>query len=294
MLDKPSAAFRGRCIDLSIFLEAVIRCSLVAIDDGMETLKRTNPFGRNWIKGVYPKRIVLSRTFHGNIGYIKIYGEVDEDNQPSTLSQFQEAIAAFKKARVSGLILDVRGNRGGEDAMGAGMLGSFYKKKVFYEYQNWYSANSHKMEIFLSNDDNSGAALKRGAALYIDPAHTLFAGPVVALVNSGCISTGEGLPLYVKRLSHGKIVGFRGTNGSFGMVLKPMVLMPGYYFVNYPIGQSLNNHKKVQVDSRKGKGGIVPTNRVPMTRKNAVRAGAGRDVELASALKLVRTEVWAK
>ena len=37
----------------------VIRRSFVAIDDGMETVKRTNPFGRNWIKGVYHKRMVM-------------------------------------------------------------------------------------------------------------------------------------------------------------------------------------------------------------------------------------------
>ena len=265
----------------------VVRCSLIAIDDGMETLKRINPFGKNWIKGVYPKRMVESRTLRGNIGYIKIYGEVDEENQPPTLTQFQEAIAAFKQAKISGLILDVRGNRGGEDSMGASMLGSFYKKKVFYEYQNWYNANSGKMEIILSTDDNSGAAWKRGAALYIDPAHIHCTGPVVALINSGCISTGEGIPLHVKKLSHGTIVGFRGTNGSFGMVLKPMALMPGQYLVGYPIGQSLNPHKEVQVDSKKGRGGVSPTNRVPMTRTNAVWAGAGRDVELAYALRLI-------
>ena len=254
---------------------------LTAVDDDMETLKRTNPFGRNWVAGVYPTSMIKSRLLRGKIGYIKIYAETDMAGQPPTLTLFREAVAAFKECGVRGLILDVRQNRGGEDAMGASLLGSFFKKRTFYEYQNWYNAASGKKEIIFSE----GSTWVRGEALYIEPTSNRFTGPVVTLVNSGCISTGEGIPLYMRRL--GKVVGFRGTNGSFGMVLQPMALMPGFYLVNYPIGQSLNRHRRVQVDSRKGRGGVVPTDRVPMTRKNALRVGAGRDVELSYAYKLI-------
>jgi carboxyl-terminal processing protease len=95
------------------------RVSLVAVDDGMETLTRTDAYGPGF-SGILPEKMVESRALEGGVGYIKIYGESDLEGQPGTAEQFEGALSAFKDA--SGLIIDIRGNTGGADTMSAGFL----------------------------------------------------------------------------------------------------------------------------------------------------------------------------
>jgi carboxyl-terminal processing protease len=111
---------------------------------------------------------------------------------------------------------------------------------------------------------------------------------VVALVNNGCISTGEGLAMSIKNLPNGKLVGFEGTNGSFG-IAGDMALMPGNFEIDWPYGQSLNENKVVQIDSHDGVGGVVPDLQVPMTLRNAIRYAAGEDVELDYGLQVLQS-----
>ena len=91
----------------------------------------------------------------------------------------------------------------------------------------------------------------------------------------------------IKRLPQGKVVGFTGTNGSFGMV-GAAALMPGGFMVGWPFGQSLDRNKIVQLDSRLGQGGVLPTNVVPMTWPNAINTARGQDVVLAHGVQVLR------
>lgn len=102
---------------------------------------------------------------------------------------------------------------------------------------------------------------------------------MVALVNNGCISSGEGVAMGIKNLPNGRVVGFGGTNGSFGMS-GDAALMPGGYMIDWPFGQSLDERKVVQIDIRDGRGGVRPDVRVPTTLSNALRAARGKDVVL--------------
>ena len=65
--------------------------------------------------------------------------------------------------------------------------------------------------------------------------------------------------------------------------------MPGGVSVHWPSGQSLDENKQIQLDSRDGVGGVEPTVRVPMTRENALRVAAGEDVELSEALRMLNS-----
>ena len=77
-----------------------------------------------------PLSMVEKRFLIGSIGYIRVWGEIDLDlnvigEAPSTLGLFRNALNEFKKAKVRGLILDIRNNVGGLDSMVADMLASF-------------------------------------------------------------------------------------------------------------------------------------------------------------------------
>lgn len=267
---------------------------LTAFDDGMVTLDHSYslvgfPPPEN-IDGV--TKIVVSETLEGGYGYIKIEGEYDLPSQQQgdhtpTLELFREAVNGFIESGAPGLVIDVRSNDGGSDQMVADMMSLLFEESSFYEYQNWYNADTGGLEIILV-DENTGRFVDPGEGITIEPGSPVFEGPVVALVNPACISSGEGIAMSVGRLPNGEVVGFRGTNGSFGMVYGAMIEMPGGYSITYPLGQSLDEDEVVQVESRDGKGGVSPGVTVPLNAENAIRAGNGEDVELEYALELLK------
>ncbi|MDR7866926.1 MAG: S41 family peptidase [Sporomusaceae bacterium] len=278
------------------------RATLSAYDDSGKSLARSYPAAvvsdglRDLLLNAAnpqppPAAMIEKKILPGNIGYMKIWGEFDADlgdtgRAPSTLGLFRTALAEFNAAGVKGLILDIRNNVGGLDSMVADMLASFYREEVLYEYQNCFNAATDAWEI-VPDDAQAGAA---DAGLYIRPAAPFFGGPVVALVNGKCVSSGEGLAMGIRNLPNGETVGFYGTNGSFGMA-GGGAKMPGNLEIHWPFGQSLDKNRQVQIDSRDGTGGIAPSVRTPLTKKNALRIARGEDVELEHAVEIITSRV---
>jgi carboxyl-terminal processing protease len=261
--------------------------TLKAVGDGMETLAMTD--SRSALgKGELPTAMVEQKTLPGNIGYVRVVAEIDMpqaapgDHTP-TLELFRRAINSFIDSKVSGILVDVRSNSGGSDQMVADFMSSFYKEKTFYEYANFIVPVTGQFEIW-KEDEKTGEYVSPGQGTYIQPGPKLYTGPVVALVNNGCISSGEGVAMGIKNLPKGRVVGFNGTNGSFGMA-GDTVKMPAGYEVDWPFGQSLDKNKVVQIDSKGGKGGVLPNKNIPMTLDNALKVAGGQDVVLDYGLK---------
>ncbi len=268
--------------------QTVITAQLTAIDDNRDTLKKTEAYGRGF-SAIPVERFIESKLLDNQIGYIKIYGEGNLVNEAPTVQQFRETLEAFEKENVQALILDLRGNMGGSDAMAAAILGFFYEERTFYEYTSWYNTVTKEFEIL--QFDEVSEEIMRDVGLYIEPASILFSGKVIALINHGCISSGEGIAMGIRNLQRGETLGFRGTNGSFGMVGGPLIHMPGGYLVMYPIGRSLDTEKNIQLDSDGYNGGVLPTIVIPMTIDHALAVGLGVDVELDIALHMLQTDV---
>lgn len=278
-----------------------VKASVSAYDDKRKSLTETYPATvvsdglRDWILEVEdpqkkPGSMVEKRLLDGNIGYIKIWGEIDVDlketgTAPSTLGLFKSALAEFNKLKVRGLILDIRNNVGGLDSMSAEILGLFSREKVLYEYASFYNSATGTFQIL---PDDPSELNNSDYGLYIEPDEPFFDGPVAALINSKCVSSGEGLAKGIRDLARGETVGFYGTNGSFGMA-GGMAKIPGNIEIHWPYGQSLDKNKQVQIDSRNGIGGVSPSVRTPMTRENALRAAKGEDVELEHAIEVINS-----
>jgi len=277
------------------------RITVVAYDDKGKSLSKNYPATivsdglRELIVGAdnpqnIPESMVEKKILGGNIGYIKLWGEFDADfkntgKAPSTLGMFRAALVEFNNANVKGLIIDIRNNVGGLDSMVADMLASFYSEKTLYEYQNCFDAVTGSREIQMDSSRQGNAS---DPGLYIEPGAPFFRGPVVALINSKCVSSGEGLAMGIKNAPNGETVGFYGTHGSFGLA-GGEAKMPGNIEVHWPYGQSLDKNKQVQLDSREGIGGVSPSIRTPMTRENALRVARGEDVELEHAIEVINT-----
>lgn len=267
--------------------QTVITAHLTAIDDDRETLRRTEVYGSGFSK-IPVERFIESKLLQDRIGYIKLYGEGNLANEVPTVTQFKEILEDFEREQVHSLILDLRGNMGGADAMAAAILGFFYEERTFYEYTSWYNTVTQKFEIL--QFDEVSEEIMRDVGLYIEPESILFSGKVIALINHGCISSGEGIAMGIRNLTRGETLGFGGTNGSFGMVGGPLIHMPGGYLVMYPIGRSLDIEKNIQLDSDGYNGGVLPTITIPMTIDHALAVGAGFDVELDIALSMLMAD----
>lgn len=259
---------------------------LTAVDDGQKTLEMTDA-SSVLARGI-PKDMVTSRMLKGNVGYVRVKAEIDlpeglPGEHTPTLEQFQSAIRSFQKKKVSGLVVDIRANAGGSDQMVADMMSSFYTKKSFYEFQNYIIPATGRFQIWKA-DDVTGEYTTRGKGIWIKPGGRPYTGPIAVLVDNGCISSCEGVAMGLSRLPNATLIGFYGTNGSFGMV-GDGVLMPGGQQVGWPFGQSLDRKKKVQIDSRDLVGGVAPDMRVPITVRSMGRTLRGHDVLLRTALR---------
>jgi|GEM_PF-6498673 hypothetical protein len=66
--------------------------------------------------------------------------------------------------------------------------------------------------------------------------------------------------------------------------------MPLGHTTNFPTGQSLDEFRVIQLDNRKGIGGITPKNRVPRTSENMIYYVKRIDVELHFAINLIQLQ----
>jgi len=254
--------------------------TLIAVDDAGETFSLLN----------FAKRPALSdevdyRILPEGYGYVRVRMELDMSSSgyPTRIFlKFQEAINTFVAAGVPAVIFDLRGNYGGSDVLAADLCGFFYTTPSFYEYQEYYDKRNGEF-LRLTIDDSETLVDN----IAINPQTPHFGGPVVVLVNPATISSGEGPAMGISRLPQGHVIGFHGTNGSFGMV-GGNIKMPGGYTISYPFGRSVDRNGVVQLDSRNGIGGVAPNPRVPKTLANVLAYAAGTDVELQYAIQYLR------
>ena len=263
--------------------------TLTAVEDEGRTLALTD--SRSILgQGRIPTDMVEDAIIDG-VGHLRVWAEVDlpesmpGDHTP-TVTQIRTALERFREAGVTGVVIDLRNNAGGSDSMVAEILAEIVDEPQVYEYQNWRVPSTDRFQVWLT-DDATGQFTTRNAALMIEPVRDPYLGPVVALVNNGTISSGEGVAMGIARRPCSAVVGRRGTNGSFGMA-GAGALMPGGYEVHWPYGQSLDADRVVQLDSRDGVGGVRPDVRLPDRIGTLVDLRAGRDPELDLALRTVR------
>lgn len=125
------------------------------------------------------------------------------DDYDGIRSEIEGYIAQMKKEQISSLIIDVRNNEGGEDDAGVIIAEQFAKEDMFYLKETTYDVDSGE---YIEN-----RTLRMDAKASIDI-------PIHLMVNSNCISAGEGFVYNMAKLPQATVVGIQGTNGSFGTV----------------------------------------------------------------------------
>ncbi|HOW96569.1 MAG TPA: alpha/beta fold hydrolase [Kiritimatiellia bacterium] len=219
------------------------------------------------------------RLMTNGLGYLLIRFEAnfaEPENLYVINSNVAEAVKFFVASNAPGVIVDVRGNLGGDDQLAATLCGYFHRTNMFYERQTWYNTLNGTFTELTFDSMNGWAPLDYMA---IPTQSVFYGGPVAVLVNLGTVSSGEGVAMGIGALPNARVIGFHGTHGSFGMA-GATIALPGGYSIHYPFGQSLDENGVIQLDSRNGVGGVPPEIRIPKSAENVLAFAAGTDVEL--------------
>ncbi len=264
---------------------------LTAVDDNYFTYNQTSQMP------IYtPGEDVSSALLPGNIGYIKVtsfYG--DSITYRKLYTDFRNAIIQFNEAGANGLVLDLRMNYGGMDALAAAICGFFYTDTVFYEQLAYYNPDDDSLEAMPYDvghlntstlDFVTNPKYPQGT-VHIEPQGINFSKPLAILVGPKNISSGEGPPMMLRKLPKCKTISFYGTHASFALVGIEHYLFaaPGDLYFRYPYGVSLDKNFQIQLDSDSSfSGGVVPDIRVPINDQTMDRLcleGGDPEVEYA-------------
>lgn len=228
------------------------------------------------------------RWMNGGIAYLAISAllpdvpETGFESDEAMLAAGMEYVETFKDymrtvttAGGKDLIIDLRGNEGGADILGAMMVSCLTRDSWFYT-QNVYLDDNGE---WVNEDDPFAVSM-------IEPeGEPLFEGDILVLVDSNTVSAGEGFAYHLQKLPNARVIGTTRTNGSYAWV-GSCVILPGGLVYSFPSGPALDENFQIMIDvDRNGVGGVCPDIRIPMSLNRVMREANGEDVELSAAVE---------
>jgi len=236
-------------------------------------------------------RTLEARELAEGAGYVRIRFEVPTLRTPLPQLTLRRALARFAADRLPGVVVDVRGNCGGMDAMVPPLLAPLLREALVYEVPGVYRRERGERRGPGADGAPGRFAPDPRQAVTVLPRPPLYRGRVAVLIDGDTVSAGEAVPLLLKGLPGVAVIGLHATHGSFGIGLKS-VRLPGGLEVIFPHAQSLDGRGVVEVDGdAAGRGGVEPDLRVPLTEEVVDRwYGRGEDVALEEAVRFVRGE----
>lgn len=119
------------------------------------------------------KKLVEARLLSKQLGYIKILGWNGEDTQ----SLIDKKIDYFIKNKIKALIIDVRGNDGGNSNIAKHLASHLFNKKVLFSITK-YRTSSRSFKL-------------RKSFNYVEPIKPYLGIPIILLVDLACFSSNE-------------------------------------------------------------------------------------------------------
>lgn len=196
-------------------------------------------------------------------GYLRIsdefYDEI-KDNiaclndgyYPELTQMYASYIQDLENQGMEYLIIDIRSNNGGYDCV-AGALASLFTDE------------KRHMVSFGYEDDNGYHICE---SQYIFPDGRYKDLPVVVLVNSRCMSAGDGMAMFLGDCDNVTLMGFTASSG-VNQNNGGCILMPEDIFVYYPVFLSLSEDGTPLIDTDASRENNIPIDvYIPVTREN--------------------------
>lgn len=232
------------------------QATLIAEDDNYATL--IYPVWRQVSVGPLDNPIE-KKILPPNYGYIHIRFFAPSINTPFPNQAFQKIVSEFIKNDIDALIIDLRGNTGGDPEWVPKFAGYFIEQETFYQDLAYYNEKSKEFKT------------SPGDRLIVKPFPLKFRKPIVILIDYGTSGSAEG---FAKVLSSNPKVTIMGVCNSRGAVGIPGgdIRMPTGITLSYPIARSLNSEGQIQIEAdATGKGGIEPTIKLPINHEYLIQ-----------------------
>lgn len=197
-----------------------------------------------------------SRVLEDKIGYVKIFCQSPTLTVPFPARALRRIVEGFKKANVQGVVLDLRGNSGGDDSLAATFAGHFTEQPLFFR------------NVVAFDDKKGGFALKSGERLVVEPRTPTITEPVAVLIHRNTRDSGQAIASVLSSLPNVFIVGALATEGSYASV-GGEITMPEGHKITYPTGRMLDEAGNILVTSGADmKNRVAPLVRIPFTFEN--------------------------
>lgn len=177
-------------------------------------------------------------------GYIKISEEAYDmlsdtkatvtGNHPEVMNMLDKKLKKMSEKGMEKLIIDIRNNEGGSNAISNAIVSLFTDKKLF-----GYGMGKYKNGIYYMNDYN----YIKGNGKWSDI-------DMVVLVNSQCCSAGDYLAYNFSKMDNVTVMGITTSNGVNQSAGGMCITTDGDFAVLYPIGLMLDENGFPLIDTR--------------------------------------------
>jgi carboxyl-terminal processing protease len=166
---------------------------------------------------------------------------------------FKKVVERLTRDKVPGLVLDLRGNQGGDMALAKAFAGHFVD-----------SGRSLGRLVAFDTKKN-GFALDDKESIAVGPREPHYDGRIIVLVHRSTRDSGQIIARALQGQSNVVIMGVLGTEGSLAQV-GGEITMPGGYAVHYPVGRYVDEKGNVLITANaEGDGGVEPDIVIPAT-----------------------------
>lgn len=241
---------------------------IIALDENSkpQTFKvvREKSSGLSFKMGTLNKKLTyVSKKLENNIGYIAF------SNWKSQLEPYiKESIGQFLETK--GIIIDLRGNSGGEARLYKNLAGYLFTEKVYFgTFKSRFEQNEEVVDPKLAQFRETG----KGKST-LEPVKYNYKGKIVVLVDYGCFSASEVFAAGMQENGRAKIVGERTVGGVLAAVYQTL---PTGGLFGFPIAE-YKTRKGIVLEGR----GVEPDISVALTRESLLQ---GRDLQLEIAVK---------
>jgi len=232
-----------------------------------------------------PARGIQSHLINGpNVGYLRIMTEdTTKGNAPELVQHAANAVALFTRMGARGVIVDLRGNNGGDDQPAADLVSLFYtgNQSIPYPYKDIHvgdvkpPSQQHKLTKCCSD------------AIPSLP----YRGQLAVIADHLCVSDCEGIAYSLRHMIGTERTKYfswdNSTMGAFGMVDEMQVPMPNGNDVTSLMkqdGTPLQGRKFLIEANEDGYGGIPADVMIPRTAENLLKRYNGVDLPLQAAV----------
>lgn len=186
-------------------------------------------------------------------GYIQL--QKFSDDPQHTIELWTNAIQTMNDHQVPGVIVDVRGNGGGNGGLATQIAGYFFDERVKVGTLLGYDETS--------NDFTTGESLE----LYPPEESLRYGGPVAVLIDPICLSACELFAYEMQQQNRAILVGQYPTHGALGDPIQ--ILMPADEEFWFPTSGIVDPDGQIIVEGT----GVAPSVRVPITEDTLFSAG---------------------